>query len=57
MRDIRFCPSCAKHTLKETCDCTLTTVPVFPPKYSPEDKYARYRRTAKETERKARGLI
>jgi rRNA maturation protein Nop10 len=57
MRDIRFCPACRKHTLTETCDCTMQTVPVFPPKHSPQDKYASYRRKAKEAERKAAGVL
>jgi rRNA maturation protein Nop10 len=37
--------------------CSLQTAPVAPPKYSPQDKYAAYRRKAKETERKAQGIL
>ena len=57
MRDIMFCTACKKHTLNETCGCTMKTMPVFPAKYSPEDKYGSYRRKAKEAERKAAGVL
>ena len=57
MRDILYCQACGKHTMNETCDCTLKTAPVAPVKYSPQDKYADYRRKAKEPERKAAGLL
>jgi len=57
MQEIKFCAACKKHTLKETCDCTMKTAPVYPLKYSPEDKYGSYRRKAKEPERKSQGTI
>ena len=57
MLDIKYCAVCKKHTLKETCDCTMKTAPVYPMKYSPEDKYGAYRRKAKEAERKAAGVL
>ena len=57
MLDILYCNVCRKYTLKETCDCTMKTGPVFPAKYSPEDKYGKYRRSAKEAERKAAGVL
>lgn len=57
MQGIQYCAVCKKHTLKETCDCTMKTAPVFPAKYSPQDKYAAYRRKAKEAERKAAGTL
>lgn len=44
--NILKCPNCKKYTLKETC-CEKTER-VKPAKYSPEDKYAYYRRKAKE---------
>lgn len=34
--------------MKEVCDCGGKTFSPKPPKYSPEDKYAEYRRRAKE---------
>ncbi len=55
--DIQYCTACKKHTLKTVCDCTLATIPVFPARYSPQDKYAAYRRKAKEAERKAAGVL
>ncbi|MFT4343118.1 MAG: H/ACA ribonucleoprotein complex subunit NOP10 [Candidatus Woesearchaeota archaeon] len=55
-RHIRFCESCKKYTLKETCDGKETIIPE-PPKYSPEDKYGRFRRTAKREQYEARGLL
>lgn len=57
MQDIKYCPACKKHTLNETCGCTLKTMPVQPVKYSPEDKYGSYRRKAKEAERKSQGIL
>jgi len=49
MRHIMKCPKCEKYTLKEEC-CTQT-VTVIPPKYSAEDKYAKYRRQYKEEQK------
>jgi rRNA maturation protein Nop10 len=55
--EIKHCPACNKYTMKDACDCTLQAIPVFPQRYSPQDKYASYRRKAKEQERKAQGLL
>ncbi len=45
---MRRCPSCKLYTLKEECPvCGTKTVSAHPPRYSPEDKYALYRRKAK----------
>ena len=41
------CKTCGNYTLKEVC-CNKKTERVRPMKYSPEDKYGRYRRLAKE---------
>lgn len=57
MRDIMHCPVCKKHTMNDVCDCTMNTMPVAPVRYSPQDKYASYRRKAKEAERKAAGIV
>ncbi|RLG19297.1 ribosome biogenesis protein [Candidatus Micrarchaeota archaeon] len=43
MRKIRKCRTCGRHTLLERC-CGEETVSAHPPKYSPQDKYAKYRR-------------
>jgi H/ACA ribonucleoprotein complex subunit 3 len=41
---LRKCPQCKKYTLKEDCpQCAVKTVTAHPAKYSPDDKYARYR--------------
>ena len=38
------CIDCKKYTLKEKCSkCGHETTTVHPGKYSPDDKYARYR--------------
>ena len=44
------CKSCGKYGLEEHCDCGSKKARVEPAKYSPEDKYAEYRRQAKEKE-------
>ncbi|TLX92837.1 MAG: RNA-protein complex protein Nop10 [Thaumarchaeota archaeon] len=41
---LRRCSTCKRYTLKEECSrCGNKTVSVHPGKYSPDDKYARYR--------------
>jgi H/ACA ribonucleoprotein complex subunit 3 len=41
---IRKCPACNTYTLKQACSrCNAPTVDPHPPKYSPDDKYVRYR--------------
>lgn len=58
MKHILKCSSCESYTIKESCPkCGKKTVPSQPPKYSPEDKYARYRREAKLEERRKEGLL
>lgn len=49
MKHIMICPDCGNYTMKENCDsCNIKTMNPKPPKFSPEDKYADYRRRAKE---------
>jgi len=57
MKTIMYCMACKKHTMSDACDCTLKTMPVAPARYSPQAKYADYRRKAKEAERKAQGVL
>lgn len=39
------CPACGNYTLKGACPkCGGVTVRPIPAKYSPEDKYGKYRR-------------
>ncbi len=45
------CPACGSYSLHERCDCGEERIPPKPPKWSPEDKYAAYRRKYKEAER------
>ena len=41
---IRRCSACKKYTLKNECPkCNEITVLVHPAKFSPDDKYMRYR--------------
>ncbi|HYY40608.1 MAG TPA: RNA-protein complex protein Nop10 [Nitrososphaera sp.] len=41
---VRKCPCCNTYTLKHQCPkCNSMTIDPHPPKYSPDDKYIRYR--------------
>jgi H/ACA ribonucleoprotein complex subunit 3 len=43
------CKKCNLYTLEDTCtSCGEKTHEVKPPKYSPEDKYGKYRREYKK---------
>ncbi len=42
------CEKCSSYGLSEKCECGGKRVFPHPPKYSPEDKYGKYRRMAKE---------
>jgi len=58
MKHILKCPKCMEYTMMETCRrCKVKTVNIHPPKYSSKDTYARYRRKAKESKLKEKGLI
>lgn len=42
---LRICPACHEYTLADTCpSCGKPTNSPRPPRYSPEDKYGKYRR-------------
>ena len=46
---LRKCPKCDTYTLKEKCKkCGGETKNVHPAKFSPDDKYLRYRIAEKE---------
>jgi rRNA maturation protein Nop10 len=47
MKHILKCPKCESYGLKEECTCGYKRIEPKPPKYTSEDKYARYRREAK----------
>ncbi len=41
---LRKCAKCFQYTLKEKCSiCNEQTISVHPAKFSPDDKYMRYR--------------
>jgi len=45
---IRKCPSCKEYTFKQACpNCNIESVNPNPPRFSPEDKYGKYRRQMK----------
>ncbi len=45
---MRRCPNCGRYTFKEVCPvCGSETVVPHPPRFSPEDKYVKYRIMAK----------
>jgi len=46
MKKMRKCPKCGEYTLAES-HC-VPAVSAYPPRYSPQDKYANYRRKARE---------
>tara|TARA_B100000029_G_scaffold507726_1_gene593021 strand:- start:3560 stop:3718 length:159 start_codon:yes stop_codon:yes gene_type:complete len=48
MRSLFFkCTECNIYTQKQICkNCNSKTINPLPPKYSPEDKYGKYRRKA-----------
>ena len=49
MKHILKCTKCNKYTISEKCpDCNIIAVNPKPAKYSPQDKYAKYRRIAKQ---------
>lgn len=46
---MKKCKSCKEYTLKDRCPyCEGEVGVVYPPKYSPEDKYGKYRRMLKK---------
>ena len=57
MTNLLKCTVCGKYTLNETCSCGGKALSPKPPKYSPEDPYAKYRRIAKKEEWKEKGYL
>ena len=54
---LRRCEACKRYTLINVCpDCGARAVEPHPPKYSPEDKYAEYRRKANRPELEKEGV-
>ncbi len=54
MKTLKTCPACKKYTMNEKCACGSDTRTAHPPKYSPQDKYAKYRREAEYGARETR---
>ncbi len=48
---MRRCKTCGEYTLDDLCpECNTKTGVIFPPRYSPQDKYGKYRRLLKKHE-------
>ncbi|HHD15515.1 MAG TPA: RNA-protein complex protein Nop10 [Euryarchaeota archaeon] len=44
---IKVCSGCGRYTLSETCpSCGAATGNTIPPRYSPDDRFGKYRRMA-----------
>jgi len=57
MKHILRCESCGNYTLKEACSCGGRATTTRPVKYSPQDKFAEWRRKAKVLMMKEKGLM
>ena len=57
MKAILKCVKCGKYTLNAVCLCGGNALTPKPAKFSPEDKYADYRRKAKMQSFKEEGLL
>ncbi|MBT3465235.1 ribosome biogenesis protein [archaeon] len=57
MKHIYKCQSCHNYSMLEKCSCGSVCVVPKPPKYSPEDKYAKYRRETKRPDLEKQGLL
>ncbi|MFW6220070.1 MAG: nucleolar RNA-binding Nop10p family protein [Nanoarchaeota archaeon] len=47
-KHILRCPKCLTYSIKEYCECGVKNITPKPPKYSVDDKYAKYRRIVKK---------
>jgi H/ACA ribonucleoprotein complex subunit 3 len=54
---LRKCSECGTYTMKEKCTSGHDTFVPKPAKFSPEDAYGSYRRKAKESDLKGKGLL
>ncbi|MBU0758630.1 MAG: RNA-protein complex protein Nop10 [Nanoarchaeota archaeon] len=57
MKHILKCPQCGNYSLRTACKCGGEAVSPQPPKYSPEDKYGKYRREVKREEWEKKGFV
>lgn len=56
MNRIFICTKCEAYTMESRCKCGGEASDVRPPKYSPEDKYKKYRQEEKKELLKKEGL-
>ncbi|MFA6887902.1 MAG: nucleolar RNA-binding Nop10p family protein [Candidatus Woesearchaeota archaeon] len=56
-KHILYCSTCQRYTMQPVCTCGEKTAERKPAKFSPEDKYAQYRRQVKQEQRKKEGLV
>jgi H/ACA ribonucleoprotein complex subunit 3 len=48
MHQLKRCPKCKLYTLEASCPkCKAKTIEAVPPKFSPEDRWGKYRRELK----------
>jgi len=57
MKHIYKCSNCSRYTMKEVCSCGSAALPAKPLKYTPNDKFSSYRRKAKISQYKDKGLL
>ncbi len=58
MNKIRYCPNCKEYTLEEVCPrCGAKTIVKAPPRYSPKENVARYRRKMRREILQKEGLL
>ena len=58
MEHILKCMGCGIYSLKSKCpNCGKDMLRPIPPKFSPDDKYGKYRRQVKSSDLKKEGLL
>ena len=57
MKHLLKCTKCKKYTISNPCSCGGEALSMKPPKYSPEDKYGKYRREVKKKDLEEKGLL
>jgi H/ACA ribonucleoprotein complex subunit 3 len=49
MTNLRYCKNCNEYTLNDLCsNCKEKTISAYPPRFSPQDHYGKYRRMLKK---------
>ncbi len=55
--ELYYCQTCEKYTMEQKCTtCNKPTSIPRPPKYTPDDKYTKYRAEIKIEQRRLQGL-